>query len=262
MTVTRDAVPAEGLPPVGTNAGHPLDEHPLPFWLTAPCPPWCQGNPHRDSHDGLMRTHESRAHDVILSMVKAGEVADSHDPSVGGYVPQVIDVEMRQGYRDAEPHFRFCFACNSEPSLTLAEAGQFIDILQHLTLHASDLMDGDDMSPQTTARPFWLTGPCPAWCIEKHEEAEFPCDRRHAGEYHAVALSMEDPFDAGWPAKPGEAKASRWVPRELEAALEQDWREAEPHIVIRASDTEYYELTIAEADELAADMAHLLGCVQ
>ena len=255
MTVTYEVPVAETMPgmTVPGNAGHPLDEHPLPFWLSRPCPAWCASLPHLSSHAYGERVHVSGGHTVALTLEPGGELYDSRDPAVTGHSPMCIDVELRQHYRDAEGHLRFTFANDDEPRLTLAEGNALAALLAQLADHAGDLT-----GKAVKERPFWLAGPCPAWCAESHNDGDHPDDRRHAGAYHSVSLTMGDAYIAF----PSEAKAgpgANWQPRYIAVALEQDWREVEPHIVIQYADDKYLSLALAEARELAADITGLLA---
>lgn len=255
MTVTHDARAAESaLVGIGTNGGKPLDEHPLPFWAAKPCPAWCR-TPHKTCDSGLMRAHMTGQYSVMLTLEPGGELSDSLDPSVEGWAASAIDLSMHQGYREAAPYLHFMFACDAEPNLTVDEGAAFAALLRRLADSAPDMADG--MSPKTEERPFWLTGSCPAWCREGHRHDNYPDDRHHIGEYHTVYLAMEDPY------KGLVISGDPWMPQELQAALEQDWREAEPHIVICvfASD-KYYALSLAEARELADDITALVTAAQ
>ncbi len=254
MTVTHDALASESvLVGIGTNAGHPLAEHPLPFWLTAPCPAWCSSIPHTNQDTGLMRAHRSRDRSVMLSMEAGGELYDSEDPSVTGRAPKCIDLSIRQPYREAEPSLQLAFACDDEPNLTLAEGTALAALLTNLADHAGDLAD-----ETAEDRPFWLAGPCPAWCKEPHRDGDHPDDRRHAGGYHSVNLAMQDPYIA-FPSKLKTGPGANWRPQYLAVALEQDWREVEPHMAIQYADDKYLALTLDEARELAADLSALVA---
>jgi hypothetical protein len=253
--VTRDAIPADSLPPMAVpgHAGHPLSERPLPFWLDRPCPAWCTGGRfHTDGSPDRERIHMSDDRSVTLTLEPAGELHDDFDPDVAGHAPAIIDVRMWQHYRDAEPHLQFIFNCDDEPRLTMAEGGALADLLAGLADRAGDLA-GD-----APGRPFWLPCPCPAWCAEKHGDGDHPDDRRHVGETRWVPLTMEAPFVA-FPSPAKDGPEANWHPAQLGVALEQGWREAEARITVQYADDKYLDLTLAEARELAADIRSLLA---
>jgi hypothetical protein len=254
MTLTRDAIPADGLPPIGTNGGEPLAEYPLPFWLPKPCPSWCR-TPHKDCDSTMMRAHMSGHHSVMLSAETGGELRDDHDPSVQGWSPWSIDFEVHQGYREAEPYIHFLFACDGEHNATLDEAQALAGLIQDRIDHAGDMADG--VSPQTPGKPFWLEA-CPAWCVARHEDKDHPHDRMHSSDYQSVVLSMEAAYDGAiHPA--GSDNAPMWVPLDLHVALEQDWREIEARIVIEYGNDQSVSLTVDEACELAADIIQVVA---
>jgi len=250
MTVTLEST---AIAPA--NAGHPLGEAPLPFWLDRPCPSWCATLPHANDHTVGWRVHRSRGYAVALTLEPGGKLYDSSDPAVTGYSAKCIDVNLAQPYREAEPHLSFMFACDDEPDLTLAEGAALAAILTDLARRAGDL------AAAAEDRPFWLTAPCPAWCTGGHCDGDAPDDRIHHGGYQHVSLTMADP----WTMFPSEAKTgpdANWEPQQIEAALEQGWREAEARIALQYGDDKYLDLTLAEAGELAAAVNELLAAAR
>jgi hypothetical protein len=248
-------VPSAIFPVVPGNGGHPLDEAPLPFWLTGTCPAWCTGLPHTNGDTDGMRVHHSGGYAVFLMLEPGGELYDSSDPDVTGYSAKAIDVMMRQHYRDAEPHLHFIFACDDEPRLTLAEGAELAAVLTDAVGHAADLAD------ETADRPFWLPGPCPAWCTAKHDDGDDPDDRLHVGKYCWVTQTMADPFVAVPTEAPDGPKAN-WQPAQFGVVLERGWRESEARVVIQYADDKYVELTLTEARELAAAVNELLAAAR
>lgn len=244
MTVTL-----EGTAAAPANAGHPLDEAPLPFWLDRPCPSWCASLRHTNEDTVRMRVHRGGDRSVALTLEQGHELHDSGDPDVTGYTMKCIDLGLAQHYREAEPHLHFIFACDDETDLTLAEGGALAAILTDLAGRAGDL------AAEEEDRPFWLTGPDLAWCAGGHEDGDEPDDRIHHGEYQHVNLTMMDPF-AMWPSKTG--PEAEWQPQEIQAALEQGWREADARIILQYGDDKYLDLTLAEAGELAGDLSDLI----
>jgi hypothetical protein len=255
MTVTQDTGPqakSASLPVVPGNAGHPLDKAPLPFWLREPCPAWCQSIAHSNADPYRQRVHVDRGCSVMLSLMPAGELHDDSDPEVAGFSPACADVGLRQHYHAAGPHLQFVFDNDAEPRLTLAEGRTLAALLLAAAGSAGDLA-GD-----TAGAPFWMSGPCPAWCSRGHGDGDHPDDRCHTGAEQCIALTMADPVkmvicgegDAG----PGRA----WEAPRLAVSLEQGWREAEARVCVRYGDDKYVDLTLAEARELAAGITALL----
>jgi hypothetical protein len=62
VQASRDSE-AEWRPTVPGNAGHPLAEAPLPYWLDRPCPAWCVlTTPHQDHDDYDDRLHHAASY--------------------------------------------------------------------------------------------------------------------------------------------------------------------------------------------------------
>jgi hypothetical protein len=237
------------------NAGHPIDQAPLPYWLREPCPAWCQS---AIAHDNVtpyrQRVHVSRGYSVMLALMPAGELHDDSDPRVDGFSPQAVDVHLWQHYRAAEPNLQFAFGTgdNAEPRLTLAEGHALAALLLAAAGSAGELA-GD-----TAGAPFWMSGPCPAWCINSHSDGDHPGDRYHTSAEQSVALTMQDPVEmfgfrearAGW--------GTAWEAPQLGVALEQGWREAEARVCVQYADDKYADLTLGEARELAGAITELV----
>nr|WP_042180090.1 hypothetical protein [Kibdelosporangium sp. MJ126-NF4]CEL14202.1 hypothetical protein [Kibdelosporangium sp. MJ126-NF4]CTQ88570.1 hypothetical protein [Kibdelosporangium sp. MJ126-NF4] len=78
-------------------------------------------------------------------------------------------------------------------------------------------------------RPFWLQGPCPAWCDQFHEDKLDSGDRRHVSDdVREVQLSTEDMNVHGQ----APHKASDYRPTELAIYLDQHVREIGPRVVL------------------------------
>jgi len=49
--------------------------------------------------------------------------------------------------------------------------------------------------------PSWQTGPCPSWCVQQHQEEDFPDDRKHQSQIVAVPAvwldqsTLDEPAD-------------------------------------------------------------------
>ena len=118
MTVTDDDGDLETgqrMTPVPANAGHPLDEAPLPYWLTEPCPPWCElTTPHGDSELYADRLHSSVSHCVT---------ADGEDS------PADISAALWMHYRESRPHICLNIGIADETSLELPEAAELARLL-------------------------------------------------------------------------------------------------------------------------------------
>jgi hypothetical protein len=250
MTVTL-----EGTATAPANAGHPLGESPLPYWLSEPCPAWCASLPHTNQDTGLIRAHRSGGYSVLLTLESAAELYDSGDPDVTGYAPKCIDLDMGQHYREAEPHLHLIFACDGEPDLTLAEGATLAVVLTSMADSAGD------MAAEAEDRPFWLAGSCPAWCTASHSDGDDPDDWRHVGEYRWVPLTVEDPYVA-FPSEAATGPGANWQAPQISVVLERDWREIEAHIVIEYDNDKYLSLTLAEARELAGAVTELLAAAR
>jgi hypothetical protein len=213
-------------PTVPGNAGHPLDDAPLPYWLEGPCPPWCHlSMPHKDSGSSYMRQHESGYYLVSLTL------EDPHD----------IEMHMEQDYREREPHVSLILAFDGEPDMTLAEAAELTRMLKAVAA------DEGTAPGKPASAPTWRQGePCPAWCDGEHSATDEPRDRRHAGECRRLILTMM------------QAGAADAEPPFIAARLEQGWREAEARIVLVYAD-QRLNLTRGEAREMADDLSGVLA---
>ncbi len=104
-------------------------------------------------------------------------------------------------------------------------------------------------SDDEQTRPYWLTGPCPAWCEVDgwHSADAQPADRSH------IAAAYADP-ELPLTLMPASAHGS---PQRAWATLHQhvDW--ARPRISLNAGSTEV-ELTIDEAQAIADQLATLV----
>lgn len=123
-----------------------------------------------------------------------------------------------------------------------------------------DIGAGARIKPEGTApagRPYWLPGPCPAWCAypEDHQPHDHPDDRVHMGCTWDVTLTLEDPA-VNLPRDPaGRIEVS--IPH-LDIYLQQGWREQEPRVELSVNDEPGISLTLAEAADLAEALADLV----
>jgi hypothetical protein len=108
----------------------------------------------------------------------------------------------------------------------------------------SEHADPQPATPESDARPFWLNGPCPAWCTSAHLPSDHPEDRAHWSATWHVPLLL--------------APAARTVddaeaPQRLKVTLWQPYRDAEPTVLLGTGDAAEREaaLTPDEARFLA-----------
>lgn len=97
-------------------------------------------------------------------------------------------------------------------------------------------------------RVYWLTSPCPEWCIGDHGDGDAGSDRDHRSQWQGhVPLVLE----------PGE-KMSGGLPHQPEyvtSHLEQGYREIGPRIWCGKGETNHgWHMTPEEARELAATL--------
>ena len=231
MTVTESPETAETAdastwsPTVPGNAGHPLDDAPLPYWLDGPCPPWCHlAMPHSDSDS--MRWHEGGYREVSLSLV---------DPDL------YIDISVEQEWREREPHVSLTLAFDGEPDMTMAEAAELARVLKALA-------EAEGTTPRKpTSVPAWRQSEsCPAWCVGEHSATDDPRYPRHAGDYQRLILTIAD------------ASAAHAEPPYIAARLEHGHREAGARIVIVYAH-QRLNLTCGEAREMADDLTGILA---
>lgn len=98
---------------------------------------------------------------------------------------------------------------------------------------------------QDRKTPIWQTIPCAPWCTNLHEDGDHPYDRKCISDSTQVTLSLEPTVGGdGWPLMLEELRTS------LQAAMPG----APAVVVFNHSDTEYLNLTSAEARKLAADL--------
>jgi hypothetical protein len=76
--------------------------------------------------------------------------------------------------------------------------------------------------------PYWLHGPCPAWCDQLHEDHLDGPDRRHMSATTEILLSTEDQTVLG--EKP--RQLTDYHPTELVIYLDQHVREIGPRVVM------------------------------
>lgn len=101
-------------------------------------------------------------------------------------------------------------------------------------------------------RPFWMTVPCPAWCVSGHSDDDAVDDRLHWASWRGeVWLSLEDETNEEFAFRHKHRTA--FTPPFLRVDLLQRWREARPRLWVGWRDTNRgYHLSPTEARELAA----------
>lgn len=110
----------------------------------------------------------------------------------------------------------------------------------------------DQATPPATreaARPYWLAGPCPAWCEERHGDDDHIEDRRHVGGADPIPLTLAAPTMYRTGTGRGDVA---FQPRVLMVEIEQGWRESEPEICLSDDDSTVLRLTVAEFRALVA----------
>ena len=99
--------------------------------------------------------------------------------------------------------------------------------------------------------PYWLDGPCPAWCDNPHADTDFVDDRRHMSHWSAhIVLTTEEP--SIYEHKPSEGIP--WIsPFELVLWLDQHVQHAAPRVILHevCRRIDELHLTAAEAYQLA-----------
>lgn len=105
-----------------------------------------------------------------------------------------------------------------------------------------------DTYPKPVA--IWQVGPCPSWCEFSHSDGDEPDDRQCFSTYKTVSRSLIAAIEVVYPA--------RVQLDELRVALEQEHREAVPHIafsygsgLLHDDTSDGYHLTLEEGSALA-----------
>lgn len=103
-----------------------------PFWLTEPCPAWCD-RLHHDWEPIEDRRHQSDlVGHVELSTMPADKVINGDNTF--DHIPHCLELRMDQGYRENSPrlHLEEHLCRNGEFALTLNEAEQVATTLTRL----------------------------------------------------------------------------------------------------------------------------------
>jgi hypothetical protein len=95
-------------------------------------------------------------------------------------------------------------------------------------------------------RPFWLTKPCPEWCIGRHHTADHPEDRYH----HSALLSVPMTLDKS----PGDGQFE-----EINLSLYQGYRDAEPVVEVgfNHGTRGHFAVTLTETNRLGYLLSEL-----
>jgi hypothetical protein len=154
MTVTHVAAAQGTSPVVPGNAGHPLDEAPLPYWLSEPCPPWCGSIiPHEEGVMPADRAHTGDSYEIELTQVPADVCADG-DGTILSSDPYVLIAALGQHYRECEPHVSVNIDAGRDIDLTLAEAVRMAKALNgpgdESSMISATLEDSDRCAPPGT----------------------------------------------------------------------------------------------------------------
>ena len=101
---------------------------------------------------------------------------------------------------------------------------------------------------ETPDRPYWLTEPCPAWCLPETHRDGWGVERVHFGPEVEVTLTTEDYED------PRDTE-----PPSVSIYIQQELRAVEPIIAVEHNERMAFELTLDEAERVAG---HLLDMVR
>lgn len=104
-------------------------------------------------------------------------------------------------------------------------------------------------------RPYWQSDPCPAWCEQRHSDADCVEDRRHVGGAEPIPLTLAEPVTRRTGAGRDDVE---WTPPVLIVDIVQGWRECAPEIRLSNDTTALLRLTEAEGRALIARVASLL----
>ncbi|GII86610.1 hypothetical protein Ssi03_46000 [Sphaerisporangium siamense] len=169
-------------------------------------------------------------------------------PAEEATTPTPLDLSaLKQSLTAGQRNGRSCYRCGSTER-PLVPAGKLLDVdVVECDVHRWER--DNQASP-----PLWLTGPCPAWCEEKHRGSDHPDDRKHHGGTLSVPLLTIAFENFGTRDEP------RLAPVELLADLMQHHREAEPRVVLGdTSDTFSRYLSLGEAQRFAFDLVELVA---
>jgi hypothetical protein len=235
-------------PAIPGNAGHRIDEAPLPYWLDRPCPAWCLMTvPHEDHEMVDDRCHMSASFQ-FESPLEEPDVSRNADGSVVACHPARVGAGMWQHYREGDPYIALLHNDDKSFHLTVTEAASLAETLMKTADRASEI----EPVISGGSRPFWQVEPCPAWCTTTHEDADACEDRIHVGDYWWLTMTMENPIiraqsDSGTDCQPAQTGVR----------LEQGWREIEARVTLVCRD-DYMALTLGGASELAGALTSLL----
>lgn len=238
-----------GTRPAITNAGHPLDQAPRPYWQDQPCPSWCMRTaPHQDDDMRDDRYHRSVIHHINLTLADAS-VTRSGAGELLSCVPAFLTAQLHQHYRDRDPQAVLTINGKAGIPFTTAEAGKLARALAALAGKAS----------ARDAKPRGKRSQCPPWCTVREHREPFIGDRHHVSAYRMVPLSLADP-EFWYPPESGagERPEPEVELRLIGTNLWQGWREREALVSIVYRD-DYTDLTLGEARELAEALSGLVA---
>jgi Domain of unknown function (DUF6907) len=125
----------------------------------------------------------------------------------------------------------------------------------------------------TSARPYWLITPCPAWCESKHQNQDHPDDRIHLGpDVEVYAMTSPSPewvyakeqVRSGSPVERERnlemlrEHDDKFTPASFVAYLRQHELESEPRVWLALDESsDGLHLTLAETEQLAQGLTGL-----
>lgn len=109
------------------------------------------------------------------------------------------------------------------------------------------------MNPET-ARPDWLSEPCPTWCEGRHDDQNMVDDRRHCSTYEVVPIIQpSERWPRGRHRPTDEVEAD-----ELNVLAFRDVGARETWVAV-ANDRQHLEVTLESAVRLHAALGILLS---
>jgi hypothetical protein len=126
---------------------------------------------------------------------------------------------------------------------------------------ATETLAAEGGQPAPDNAPYWMTGPCPAWCTQEHHGSDMGSDRACWSDRNAFTLVTEGPcetetreYEAAGPRPVAEwevwtADACAW--------LLQEYRESEPRVGLEVTQQIDTRLALGEADALVQLLGRL-----
>lgn len=109
-------------------------DEPRPYWLTGPCPVWCEEQ-HADDDRPEERRHIGGADAIPLTLADPQMYRTGPGRGDVGWRPRVLLVDIEQGWRETEPEI--CLSDDDTTVLRLTEAEA-----RALIARVTELLDG------------------------------------------------------------------------------------------------------------------------